>query len=172
MIQPTKLPSQKFLRECFRYERGTGKLFWKKRPRKHFVSETGHKIWNKRWPGMEAFAHITKYGHCRGRVDGHAFLAHRVIWKIITGKEPPDVVDHRDRNGQNNRWQNLREATTSQNCINGSRRGVHCQKGRWRARITVDGKRVHIGYFGSEREAARARQTENKTVHGEFAPCA
>jgi hypothetical protein len=121
---------------------------------------------------MEAFTDVTYWGHRRGHVAKHSFLAHRVIWKIMTGREPPPVVDHKDRDGQNNRWENLREATTSQNCINTTRAGVNPRRnGKWRARATlVDGKRIHLGDFNSREEAVQARAEKHRELHGEFAP--
>lgn len=174
MIPPTKLPSQKFLKECFRYERSTGKLFWKKRPTKHFTSDREFRRWNNRYAGDEAFKAVTSWGHRRGRVEGHSFLAHRVVWKIVTGNEPPDVIDHKDRNGQNNRWKNLREATTSQNCMNAIRKGVYfCKEhDRWRVHISISGKKTKIGDYKTEREAIEARQKAVREVYGEFAACA
>ena len=171
MIPPIKLPSQKLLKECFRYERSTGKLFWKKRPLKHFVSEGMRRRWNGRYAGLEAFTQVTRWGHRRGAIYKKAYLAHRVVWKLVTGKEPPDVIDHRDRNGQNNRWRNLREATTSQNIINGIRSGVSQRSnGKWRERGTVGGKRFHIGDYSSQDEAVRVRRQVHRELHGEFAP--
>lgn len=171
MIDPVKIPEQKFLRECLRYDRSTGKLFWRKRPAHHFVHVREYRRWNTRYAGLEAFVHVTKWGHRRGRLDGVSYLAHRIIWKLVTGKEPPDVIDHRDRDGQNNRWRNLRKATTPQNCINGSRQGVHVQRGRWRARVTGKaGERIHVGYFSSKEEALIARRNKNAELHGKFAP--
>lgn len=172
MIKPTKLPSQKYLKECFRYELSTGLLFWCKRPRKHFASERGWRIWNKRWPGTEAFKQVTVWGHRRGRVAGHALLAHRVVWKMVTGKEPPDAIDHRDRKGQNNRWKNLRKATSSQNCMNVVRKGYYFCKDhkRWRVHISIAGKKTKIAECKSEEEAIAVRQKIVREVYGGFAP--
>lgn len=49
------LPSQKYIRECLKYNPKTGKLFWKKRPLSHFKNESGYNRWNARWPGKPAF---------------------------------------------------------------------------------------------------------------------
>jgi hypothetical protein len=168
---PLSLPSVEFLKECFRYERSTGKLFWRKRPARHFVNTKEWRRWNTRYAGAEAFPQTTNDGHKRGRLSGHSILAHRVVWKIVTGKEPPDIIDHKDRDEANNRWKNLRAASTTQNCINGSRSGVHQRKnGKWRARVTFGGKRLHVGDFNSEVEAVAMRALKNRELHGEFAP--
>lgn len=38
-------------------------------------------------------------GHMQSRIDGVLYLAHRIIWKMMTGKDPDRLVDHRDRKG-------------------------------------------------------------------------
>jgi hypothetical protein len=167
---PTVLPPHKFLKECFRYERSTGKVFWKKRPAKHFSSACEHKRWNTRYAGVEAFLQETKDGHLRGGLEKVQYLAHRIIWKMVTGKEPPDIIDHKDRDEKNNRWKNLRSATTVKNCINNDSDGVSVQRGRWRARITTGSQRVHVGYFASREEAVKARKQKNRALNGAFAP--
>jgi hypothetical protein len=47
--------------------------------------------------------------------------------------------------------------------------GWHKQKGNWRAYITIMGKHVHLGGFGSEVEAARAYNKAALKHFGEFA---
>jgi hypothetical protein len=45
-------------------------------------------------------------------------LAHRLAWYLHTGEQPPEVIDHINGNGFDNRWCNLRAATTSTNQMN------------------------------------------------------
>ena len=101
---------------------------------------------------------------------------------------PRDMeVDHRNGNGLDNRRENLRLATRSQNLINcrpnrtnkGSRfRGViwHKAAAKWAAQISTgrrleNGKRehLHLGLFLDEVEAARAYDRAALQHHGEFA---
>jgi hypothetical protein len=88
------------------------------------------------------------------------------------------LVDHRDRNGLNNCRYNLRLATTSQNAHNQGARGGSSQfKGvwwkpkvsRWRASITHERKKITIGHFVNEVDAARAYDAMALRLHGEFA---
>jgi hypothetical protein len=75
-------------------------------------------------------------------------------------------VDHRNHDGLDNRRANIRVATRAQNAQNqpknksGSSRfkGVCWDKDllKWRARITVQRKKKHLGYFDSETDAAVA----------------
>lgn len=82
-------------------------------------------------------------------------------------------IDHRDGDGLNNQRDNLRPATTAQNaqgfrrkCIRTSSvyRGVswHSARKKWRAGINVNGKRINLGDFALEADAARAYDTAAK----------
>lgn len=86
------------------------------------------------------------------------------------GLKPDDglQVDHRNRNRLDNRRTNLRIVTHAQNMHNKSLycnstsgfRGVTWSQTRkqWRARVGVDGKRIHLGYFKHKHDAAEAAQ--------------
>lgn len=101
---------------------------------------------------------------------------HREIFRL-KGKPVPKKVDHRDRNGLNNLWKNLRPATSLQNSMNSRKRcnntsgfiGVSWDKGKWRVQVRVNGKVNTVGRFDDPAEAARARDRFVKKHHGEFA---
>ena len=88
-------------------------------------------------------------------------------------------TDQKDRNTFNNQRLNLREATPSQNKMNSkirsdntsSYKGVSWCKlmQKWKARITVNGKRIHLGYFDDPKEAHEAYCTAADQYFGEFA---
>jgi hypothetical protein len=94
---------------------------------------------------------------------------------------PPHLlVDHRNNNSLDNRRANLRLATHAENCYNrpkirtktSSRYiGVYFEKstGKWTAKIRVNGKRLWLGRFNSELEAALAYDAAARKYHGEFA---
>ncbi len=112
-------------------------------------------------------------------------------WISVGGKEPhihmhreimkcPDglLVDHKDRDGLNNRRENLRIATKSQNNANnaGKRshstnafKGVARFRKKWRAVIRFQGVRKYLGYFKREEDAARAYDAKARELFGEFA---
>jgi hypothetical protein len=89
------------------------------------------------------------------------------------------LIDHINHNGLDNRKANLRFATFAQNNWNsvkpkgaGSRfRGVRLHKpsGRWRAVLCHKGAHIHLGYFDTDTEAARAYDAEAKKLRGDFA---
>jgi hypothetical protein len=117
------------------------------------------------------------------RVSGKrvAVRMHNVVVERMTGKPIPEgcQVDHIDGNTLNNRRGNLRLVTPSQNCMNrrgkrgtsSSFKGVSWREDsrKWRAVITVDGKRKSLGSYDSEEEAARAYDSHAKELFGEFA---
>ncbi len=100
---------------------------------------------------------------------------HRVVMNAPAGT----IVDHKDRDGLNNTKRNLRFATISQNNCNARRRkkcsskyrGVcrYNQLNKWQALISYNHEKIHLGYFDSEEDAARAYDEAAKIYHGEFA---
>ncbi len=174
------LPSRSYLNESMDYNPATGILVWKKRPREHFKNNQAHSRWNNRYPGKEAFGYPLADGRKYGAIGNKWFLAHRIIWKLVTGKDPVRLPDHKDRNGSNNRWGNLRLATHAQNSANHSLRsdnksghaGVRYNKRdkAWVVQITSRRRRIHVGSFRSESDAVAARKMAEAKHHKNFAP--
>lgn len=91
----------------------------------------------------------------------------------------PKMVDHKDRNPLNDRIENLRAATPSENSKNKKSRtgssskylGVCYNKAcnYWHAAIFVNGKNKHLGSFTKEKDAARAYNEAAIKIHKEFA---
>jgi hypothetical protein len=123
----------------------------------------------------------TKDRYPRITIYGRVFAVHRLAWLYMTGEWPRHHIDHRDRDPWNNRWENLREATPSQNHMNrvahrnnacglkGVRRNPGSKKNPWRAQISEAGKAKHLGSFPTA-EQAHAKYIEEATrLYGEFA---
>jgi len=124
------------------------------------------------------------------RVNG-LWYAHRMVWSgssyepqsvhvFILGAPPEGMeIDHKNRNGLDNRRANIRFATRQQNLANqgigklntSGYRGVIWNKDtqRWRCSIFIDKKRKYLGFFDEAEEAARAFDEEAKKHHGDFA---
>jgi HNH endonuclease len=172
------LPSQEYLCQCLDYNPDTGGFVWKRRPLDHFVNEDYHRRWNKRFPGKEAGKVCNGYhmiGITKDRVEAH-WRAHRIAWKIMTGLDPLDEIDHIDTNSRNNAWTNLRPATRFQNAKNVSSKpfntsgfkGVGRHGSNFRFEITYDGNRLRIGGFKTPEEAYAAYCEAARKLHGEF----
>ena len=89
------------------------------------------------------------------------FLNHKIGSRKI-------VVDHIDSNKNNNKLDNLRIVTQRFNTVKDIKKGtskytgVNWDKARskWRAQITINGKRKCIGLFNKEKDASEAYQRE------------
>jgi hypothetical protein len=168
------IPSQEALSAMLSYDERTGKLYWKQRTS---LPAGNVNQWNSRNAGKEAFTHTDSNGYKRGRIYGIAFQAHRVIWKLVHGADP-DVIDHINREPSDNRLTNLRSGTMADNSRNyhknqgASRfRGV-CWVKRdkaWAARISNGSRKVSLGNYKDEVEAAKAYDAAARRFHGNFA---
>ena len=102
-------------------------------------------------------------------------LMHRQILGALPGQQ----CDHMNHNGCDNRRMNIRLCTSAQNRMNerprkgGSSKfkGVSFNKEcrKWKAQITLNGKRKHLGYFTKEIDAVKARDDAERELFGEFA---
>jgi len=109
------------------------------------------------------------------RGSDNMFL-HRFVMGVT---DPKILVDHRDGDGLNNQDDNLRVATQSQNMANQGKhknntigyKGVVWDKRdkKFRAQISVQGKRLKIGYFEDPIDAARAYDEAARKYYGRFA---
>jgi hypothetical protein len=108
---------------------------------------------------------LTKCGHIEIQLDSHRYLAHRLAFLAMTGSMPTGVVDHINRNPGDNRWSNLRDVTQVENGHNQDRNpqnnrtgfvGVHRWKGKYRAKLVVGQKQIHLGTFDDPSVAAAA----------------
>jgi len=112
----------------------------------------------------------------RNRHGRKKIWMHRELIDIPNGM----VCDHISGNGLDNRKANLRPATVSQNLCNRPKRkdptrskykGLEWDKRqrKWKARIQHNGRRIYLGSFAGEIEAAQAYDRKAKALFGEFA---
>lgn len=109
--------------------------------------------------------------YIRIMMGGKIYSAHRLAWLYMTGKWPKDQIDHINHIRGDNRWVNLREATSYENQRNrpllrnnkSGINGIRWDKNRWVVTVGVDGANIHLGRFADKFEAICARKSaDNK----------
>ena len=110
-----------FLRESFDYDPDTGVLTWKKtRPVWHFESSSGYKTWHTKYSGKVAGCKVTlrrNLNYLMVKVGGVRTYSHRVAFVIYHGYFP-EMIDHADGDGLNNRISNLLASNPQSNAKN------------------------------------------------------
>lgn len=177
MITPKKLPDLEYLNKVFSYDPDTGALTWNDRPKESFKTLGGWKAFCRNTKGKQAGT-VKKDG-IAVKLHGEEYAAHRIIFKMMTGRDPIGQIDHKDMRKTNNRFCNLREATHAQNQHNTRLRkdnktgfkGVTYDKytKKYTAEIQLNKKRVYIERFDTAEEAHRARCEMTAKFHGDFA---
>jgi HNH endonuclease len=153
------------LRELLDYDPSTGKWIWK-------IRRQGV------WPGRYAGTPVQD-GRFQIRIDRIKYYSAPLAWLYMTGEWPPETVDHINRICTDDRWENLRLATRSENATNSNRwerlkvsslpRGVHKVNNGYQARISVNCERKHIGFFKTPEEA-HAAYLKASEFRAEFLP--
>jgi hypothetical protein len=139
-------------------------------------TESGDLIWKKRGKSRKfgvVAGYIRKDGYKLTRINTKPYLIHRLIFLYHHGYLPK-YIDHIDRNPANNRIENLREATHSQNHGNITKqsnntsgyKGVSWNKGHKRWVVTFRGKL--LGRFTDVILAAEAYDKAAFEYYGEF----
>lgn len=164
MKEKEELFSQELIKSIFDYN--NGHLYWKiKYSRKVIV-------------GKQAGYRNPKDNREVICLSGNMFFTYRLIFFYFNGWWPEEI-DHADRNPANNKIENLRPATRSQNKINRRSRigssskylGVNFDKRskKWVSRIRINGKSTQIGSFKEENLAALTWNRFAVKYYGEFA---
>jgi hypothetical protein len=141
-----------------------------------YSPDTGHFTWKS--SGKRAGTTNQK-GYRYIQIDGKLYRENRLAFLVMTGAIP-ELVDHKNGNTEDNRWDNLREASLSQNQYN-SRvpknntsgvKGVSWRKDRnkYQVRVSVaKGKYKTFGCFDSLELAELVANEAREKYHGEFA---
>lgn len=155
------------LRELLHYDPATGGFIWLKTRSKKVP------------PGSVAGGINKVHGYRQIKVDGVKLPAHRLAWLYVHGYWP-NQIDHINGVRDDNRLENLRDVTPQINAQNvhkprrdnkktgmmgvgyGSKiRGTK----KWFARVTVEGRRVLIGYFYNPEDAHGAYLEAKRRLH-------
>lgn len=167
------------LQTCFEPDFDIGVLRWKVRPDEHFRSSKSASAWNKKYAGKIAGGpHKEGYISVRLTIKKMSknLLAHRVIWQLRHGVVNR-FIDHVNMVKTDNRLENLRLASVSDN--NANRSGLRVgklkgttickQTGRYIAQINRNNKNHFLGRFDTEQQAHHAYVQAAIKFHGEFA---
>lgn len=153
------------IKELLLYESETGVFRWKEM---RGGSPHGSIAGSIKWNGYHSIM-----------VDEKNYMAHRLAWLYVYDEWSTIDIDHIDGNRSNNKIENLRLASRSQNNINSGPpknntsgiRGVYWHKkaGKFTASIGVNGKSLYLGLFSSREEALSARLSAEIKYYGEYA---
>lgn len=114
-------------------------------------------------------------GYGTVRIGDKKYYTHRVIWLWHKGTWPEHEIDHIDQNKINNRIENLRDVSASDNQHNVSIRkdnssgypGVYWDKQneKYHARICVKNKEIFLGLYETKEDAFLAYQLAKIKYH-------
>lgn len=146
-------------KNLFKYESSTGNLIWAKRTSVRI--KVGDKVGSPFGPPGKRYLQTS--------VDGNKMLVHRIIWLLHHKRMPKYEIGHEDGNGLNNRIENLRDITSSQNnqnlkLRNDNTSGVlgvtfHKMAKKWLVQSQLNGKYIYGGIFDSFEDAVKKRNS-------------
>ena len=161
------MPPLEELKEFLDYNPDTGIFIWKKQVAQNI------KV------GQEAGA-MNSNGYIQIRFKNSPYLAHRLAYYMYYGIHPLEkLVDHIDGDKTNNKIDNLRLATNSQNGMNRVSLAINNTSGatgvvwnkrrkKWTARITIDRFQKHLGIFANKEDAIKSRREAEIKYFGDF----
>lgn len=147
----------------------------------HYDPETGVFTWRVARgsaPAGRRAGGPVSYGYRGIRVDSVLHREHRLAWLYVRGEVPTCDIDHANRDRSDNRWNNLRLASRSDNLLNqgASSRNTSGHRnvawdhraGRWRVEAQVRGRRTYLGAFSVLSEAVARAERWRAENHGAF----
>lgn len=158
------------LNKLVSYNISTGGLVWKQRK-----GTAGSKKFNTMYAGNTA-THMDRNGYLGLSISGVWYIAHRVVWVLYFGSIRKDMyIDHINHNRSDNKIENLRLVTRSDNSKNRKPNkntlycvGVTFRKDRavFNVKISVNKTVIRLGAYKSLLDAACARKSAE--IHYEF----
>lgn len=148
-----------------------GRLFWREPTKYH-----------PRLVGIEAGCTSKQHNgkqYWVVKIDGRAFKRGRLMFIALHGRMPTPCVDHINGDSLNDRPENLREASITENSWNHKARArriklpmgvrISASSGRFQARISYNKKQLHLGAFDTPEEASAVYQAKRREMYREFA---
>lgn len=149
--------------------------------RLEYNTTTGIWYWKTVIPNSRAMvgsqAGFNLNGYKAVKLGGKIYYTHRLAFLYVTG-DMPKYVDHINGDRADNRWDNLRVATVTENNRNRtvtkkSQSGVtgvtwNQKQGQWVARITIDRQPINLGSFDNVKEAAKVATEARTKAYGIF----
>ena len=156
--------TQNELLKLFEYRDGV--LYWK-------ISKP-----HSRYKSGDVAGRTVKDGYNQICVNRMRILTHQIVFKMFYGYVPKQI-DHIDGNANNNRIENLRPATPTQNQYNtklsarnkSGAKGVcwHKTGKKWHVKVSVNGKQTNFGLYDDLELADLVAQEARDKYHGAFA---
>lgn len=170
MVKPKTNLKRGRLIDLVLYDPITGKFVWRHSVKGHIKQG-------------EPAGSIDPRGYWSMRIDNEWYAGHRLAWLWVYGRWPSGEIDHINMNRADNRIDNLREATRSQNLHNGPARSHNSHgtkgitklkyngkwNGRWVAQIQRNKKQHYLGTFATAEEAHQAYRAAAEKFYGQFA---
>lgn len=158
-------PTQERLRELLDYDEETGVFRWRVPGHGNRLAKAG-----------EIAGTLRPDGYISIYVDSCSFQAHVLAWRWVFGAWPTNDIDHKNQLKNDNRLDNLRLVTRSENKHNqgllrnnsSGHKGVYwrAQSQKWRAEIYVNGKHLFLGEFADKADAIAARKAAEQRFFG------
>ncbi len=134
--------------------------------------ETGIWIWkvvkSRRVKIGEKAGTIHPSGYRHIIINGKNYSSSRLAFFYMTGRWPNPEIDHKNRIRNDDRWENLREATSNINNFNKKKignqnlpKGVSKHQNKFQAQVQINGKRYYLGIYDTPEEASRTYEKFN-----------
>ncbi len=150
---------------------------------KYFDYKDGCLYWkvkNTTWINIGDKVGWTSHGYLKAKVGNKTYYQHRIIYAMHHGYLPK-YIDHIDGNRSNNKIENLRDSSKSQNGMNRSKQKNNTtgkknvykdnRSNKWFVKVVENGKQHYGGTFDDFFEAQLAADNLRVKVHKEFALC-
>lgn len=172
------MPDVDWMRTVFSYDADTGVLIWRERSSWMFSNgrdgqDRNAAKWNARFAGKEAGS-IQAKGYRVVMLGKRPWLAHRLIWAMVSGQWPPKdmQIDHINHDRADNRLRNLRLVSAADNSRNKAATsngafGIYWRErlNKWEASIRAEGRTIYLGVFDLYEDALSTRR-EAERAHG------